>query len=525
MMDLRPYQREALQAVQEDWQNGHQKLLQVLPTGTGKTIVFSHLAAQRATHGRVLILAHRGELLEQAQDKLRQATGLPSVLEKAESSSIGSDTPVVVGSVQTMMQPSRLAKFSSDHWDTIIVDEAHHCLADSYQKILSHFDSAKVLGVTATPDRGDRKNLGQYFEKLSYEYTLPKAVQDGFLSPIRAQMIPLAIDLSNVRQQTGDFAASDLDHALEPYLEQIAAEMAATIKDRRTLVFLPLISTSQRMRDLLCQYGFRAAEVNGETHNRSEILQRFDAGEYNVLCNSMLLTEGYDSPAIDCVVVLRPTKIRSLYSQMVGRGSRLYPGKDHLLLLDFLWHTERHALCHPAHLVAADDDIAARMTAMTADGDVDIMEAEEIAERDAVEEREKALAKELSASKRRPGKLVDPLQYEMSIQAEDLVNYQPTFAWEMGPASNKQIAVLEKFGISAGSVENAGKASLLLDKLVKRSKAGLATPKQIRFLERKGFQHVGTWLFEDASKMISRISANGWKLPRGLNPAHYKPTG
>ena len=525
-MKLRPYQEEAKLAVQHEWESGKKVVLLVLPTGTGKTIVFSKIIEDGVRDGeRILVLAHRSELLDQAADKLAQSTGLLTATEKAEETSIGSWFRVVVGSVQTLMREKRLSKFSPDYFGTIIVDEAHHCISDSYQKVLSYFTEAKVLGVTATPDRGDMKNLGSYFESLAYEYTLPKAIKEGYLSPIKALTIPLKLDLSGVGQQAGDFKAADLGSALDPYLYQIAEEMAAHCMDRKTVVFLPLIKTSQKFCEILRSKGFAAAEVNGESQDRAEILKDFDEGKYNVLCNSMLLTEGWDCPSVDCIVVLRPTKVRSLYSQMVGRGTRLFPGKDHLLLLDFLWHTERHELCHPAHLICDSDEVAQKMTENIEEAGcpVDISEAEEQAETDVVAAREEALAKKLQEMKHRKRKLVDPLQFEMSIQAEDLSGYVPAFGWQMSPPSETQIKTLEKLGILPDEVENAGKASLLLDRLQSRRVQGLTTPKQIRFLESRGFNHVGTWRFDSAKKMIDRIAANGWKTPQGINPQEYNP--
>lgn len=525
-MNLRPYQQAAKAAVLDEWDRGVDKTLLVLPTGTGKTIVFSAVAEEAVKRGgRVLILAHRGELLEQAADKLEKSTGLRSSLEKAESSCLGSWYRVAVGSVQSLQRPSRLDRFAPDYFNTIIIDEAHHCLSDGYQRVLEHFSAAKVLGVTATPDRGDMRSLGQYFETLAYEYTLVQAIRDGYLSPIKALTVPLRLDLSSVGVQNGDFKVGDLGTALDPYLDAIADEMLKNCADRKTVVFLPLVKTSQKFRDILNAKGFRAAEVNGESDDRAEVLRDFEAGRYNVLCNSMLLTEGWDCPSVDCVIVLRPTKIRSLYSQMVGRGTRLYPGKDHLLLLDFLWHTERHELCHPAALVAESPDVAKKMTENIeeAEAAVDIMEAEEQAESDVVAQREEALAKQLEEMKRRKRKLVDPLQFEMSIQAEDLSGYVPTFGWEMGPATDKQRKTLEKLGIFPDQIDNAGKAAMLLDRLDKRRDAGLTTPKQIRFLEGKGFEHVGQWQFDDARRLIDRIAGNGWRIPRDINPKTYIP--
>lgn len=527
-MELRPYQSEAKAAIFEEWDKGVLKTLLVLPTGCGKTIVFAKVAEDCVRRGdRVLILAHRGELLEQAADKIAKATKLGCATEKAEQSCLGSWFRVTVGSVQTLMREKRLGQFPADYFNTIIIDEAHHSISDSYQKILDHFDKARVLGVTATPDRGDMQNLGQVFDSLAYEYTLPKAIKAGYLSPIKALTIPLKLDLSGVAMQSGDFKAGDIATALDPYLYQIADEMEKYCKDRKTVVFLPLVKTSQKFRDILIEKGFRAAEVNGESKDRAETLEAFDYGDYNVLCNSMLLTEGWDCPSVDCIVVLRPTKVRSLYSQMVGRGTRLHPGKEHLLLLDFLWHTERHELCHPADLICTDREVAQKMTDNMEEAcgcPVDIEEAESKASKDVIAEREEALAKQLAEMKNRKKKLVDPLQYEMSIQAEDLSSYVPAFGWEMAPPTDRQKAALEKQGILPDQIDNAGKAAKLLDRLDMRRKEGLSSPKQIRCLEKYGFQHVGTWQKEDAKNMIDRIAAMGWnRVPSGIDPRNYTP--
>lgn len=525
-MELRPYQEEAKNAIFEQWKNGTRRTLLVLPTGCGKTIVFAKVTEDCVRHGnRVLVLAHRGELLDQAADKIRKTTGLGCAVEKAEESCQGSWFRIVVGSVQTLMREKRLNQFPKDYFNTIIVDEAHHCISDSYQRVLKHFPDANVLGVTATPDRGDMRNLGQYFESLAYEYTLPKAIKEGYLSPIKALTIPLKIDMSSVGVQAGDFKAGEIGTALDPYLESIAEEMKKYCHDKKTVVFLPLVKTSQKFRDILNDHGFRAAEVNGDSQDRAEILRDFEAGKYNVLCNSMLLTEGWDCPSVDCIVVLRPTKVRSLYCQMVGRGTRLFPGKDHLLLLDFLWNTERHELCHPASLICENAEVAQKMTENLEDSAgiaIDIEEAEKTASEDVVAQREEALAQRLEEMKRRKKKLVDPLQFEMSIQAEDLSGYVPAFGWEMAPPSDKQKKTLEKLGILPDQIDNAGKASKLLERLDKRRKEGLTTPKQIRFLEGRGFQHVGTWQFETARRLIDRIAANGWRVPSDIVPQEYK---
>ena len=526
-MELRPYQEEARRCIEDEWIKGRNRTLLVLPTGCGKTIVFAKIVEDMTRKGkRVLILAHRGELLDQAADKIKKTTGLQCAVEKAESSCLGEWYSVVVGSVQSMQRENRLSRFPEDYFPVIVVDEAHHAISEGYQRVLQHFPEAKVLGVTATPDRGDMRNLGQYFESLAYEYTLPKAIKEGYLTPIQALTIPLRLDISQVGIQSGDFKSGEIGSALDPYLPKIAEEMKQYCMNRKTVVFLPLIATSQKFRDCLIENGFRAAEVNGTSADRAEVLADFEAGKYNVLCNSMLLTEGWDCPSVDCIIVLRPTKIRSLYCQMVGRGTRLHPGKKELLLIDFLWLTERHELCHPASLICEDPDVARQMTKNLEDeagNPADLEKAEAQAAQDVVAQREAALAKQLAEMKRRKKKLVDPLQFEMSIQDLDLMNYVPPFGKDMQPPSDIQKKTLEKLQINPDGVESAGKARLLIDRIRDRQMRSMATPRQIRQLENRGFENVGMWSFEQARRLIDRIAGNGWRTPYDIDPHTYTP--
>lgn len=531
MVGLRGYQREAVAAIEGRWDLGDRSTLLVQATGTGKTIVMAKVAENAVSDGgRVLVLAHRGELLTQAADKIYAATGLRCSVEKAQETSVGRFERVTVGSVQTLMRERRLAALGHDRFTHVLVDEAHHAVSDSYRAVLDYFDSAKVLGVTATADRGDRRSLGEVFDSLAFEYGMVDAIRDGWLCPLEAQTVPLKVDISGVSVRSGDYAADELGTALDPYLPAIADEMAgAWLKGRHTVVFLPLIKTSQKFRDILLERGFRAAEVNGESEDREEVLADFEAGRYDVLCNSLLLTEGWDCPPVDCIVNLRPTKSRALYAQIVGRGTRLSPetGKEKLLLLDFLWMTERHELCRPACLMAPDEEVAKRATEISEESGCpeDVEKLVSQASEDVVAQREESLARQLAEQRHKRARLVDPLQFEMSIAAEDLSGYVPSFPWEMAPASSKQVDALEKYGINASAVECAGKASLMLDRLAKRRSQGLSTPKQIRFLEGRGFRRVGTWSMDDASSMISRISANGWRTPRSVDPASYVPGG
>ena len=220
-MKLRKYQQEAKTAILEQWRQGNKRTLLTLPTGCGKTIVFAAVIDELVKAGRhPLVLAHRDELLKQAADKIYKAYGLECAFEKAEQTCIGTWAPVAVGSVQSVSR--RLERFLSDYFTDIIVDEAHHCLSDSYKKIFEHFKDCNVLGVTATPDRADKKQLSAFFDSAAYDYTMRQAIKDGFLSPIKAQLIPIDIDISGVSINGGDYAVNEVDDALMPYLDKIA---------------------------------------------------------------------------------------------------------------------------------------------------------------------------------------------------------------------------------------------------------------------------------------------------------------
>jgi superfamily II DNA or RNA helicase len=511
-VNLRPYQEASIEAIENEWQTVDKTLL-VLPTGTGKTIVFSRLTHNAvARGGRVLILAHRDELLRQAQDKLLKSTGLASAIEKAGEYAGDCMESVIVGSVQTLLSPTRRANLPVP--THIIVDEAHHILSESYQTVVGHWDRAKVLGVTATPDRGDMRNLGRYFDSLAFEYTLPEAIAQGYLCPIKVLTCPMKLDVSKVRQSAGDLQAGDLGAALDPYLPGIAQEIAAQCRERKGMIFTPLCSTAQKLQDYLKAEGVRAYYASGEY--REEIAAFEQDGQGSVIINAMLLTEGYDHPSIDMICVLRMTKIRSLFAQMVGRGTRPSPGKENLLLLDFLWNCEKHDLVRPAHLLAEDEEVAQAMTAAyerNAGTDMDLEEALEKAKSDVAEARESKLASRIAQMQHRKRELVDPLQFAASIRDPDLMSYFPAFGAEMAAPSDEQVKALADLGIYPGDITSAGHAQSVLTKLNARIKQGLARPKQIRKLEQYGYEHVGEFKASYASHLISRIAANGWRLP------------
>ena len=488
---LRPYQLEAVRAINDKWSEWDRELL-VLPTGCGKTVVFNTVAHQR--DGNTLILAHRDELIEQARDKYFAMYGERPGKIKADENEI---RQVTVGSVQTMCRRDYTGQFQ-----TVIVDEAHHAVSPSYQTVLNQFPEAKVLGVTATPDRGDKRSLARYFDGIAYEYGLKTAVAEGYLCPITAKTIPLEIDMNSVTVSIGDFQVDSIAETLEPYLPQIAEAIRIHASARKTVVFCPLISIAQELAGMIPG----AREVNGNSVDRKETLDWFDkAGPGAVLCNAMLLTEGWDCPSCDCVVVLRPTKIRSLYCQMVGRGTRLFPGKDNLLLLDFLWMCQKHNLCRPASLVSDNEEDIKSVVKEAKDEEIDLFSAVS----DAEEARRNALAKALANQAKKKSKLVNPLELFVILDDVGLADYEPTFKWEEDDASEKQIKALERFGVDAEGITK-GYACAIMDKLIGRANKKMATVKQIRTLKRFGYEPID-WTFEQASRKMSALAAIGWK--------------
>ena len=348
---LRPYQVEGFKAIFAKWLQ-YARLLLVWPTGAGKTILFAYIALRRMAEGPVLIVAHRDELITQAVQKVALAVGIQADVEKAESYASASAS-VVVASIQTLTR--RYDRFAPDHWSTLIIDETHHIPSESYQRVVTYYDKAKVLGVTATPDRGDARALGQYFEEIAHEVSLVELIQAGYLAPITVRTVPLEIDISGVSTRAGDFSDEELGEVLDPLLGEIAQAILQYAIDRKSLIFVPLIRTAERFADILRALGLRAEMISGVCPDRAEKLARFRTDQTQILVNSMLLTEGFDESSIDCIIPLRPTRIRSLFCQQVGRGTRIHPGKKDLLLLDFLWHSRRHNLAKPASIIAHDE--------------------------------------------------------------------------------------------------------------------------------------------------------------------------
>lgn len=536
-MKLRPYQEKAISAVSNEFAKADiNSTLIVLATGCGKTIVFSNIAKNEVQRGgRVLILAHRGELLDQAIDKLYKATGIRAGLEKADvTSDTDIDTPpytVVVGSVQSMKSQKRLKRFSPSEFSLIVIDECHHALTGTYRAVIDYFSKAKLLGVTATPDRGDLRSLGEVFSSIAFEYSIVEAIKDGYLSPIHVQTIPLRIDLTGVSKQAGDYQAAGLGSALVPYLHQICREIKTRCAERKTIVFTPLISISREMVEIFKEEGIsEVREVNGESADRADTLEWFSKADKGcVLLNSMLLTEGYDEPSVDAIVVLRATKVRSLFVQMVGRGTRLSPetGKKNLLLLDFLWLTQSHDLCRPACLISDNPQVCEEVTKKQEKkaGSEEMEISPELIEETESEFTKKCkdtLAKRLEAQRYKKGKLFDALQFAELTGVTELKNL-PTTLQENDRPTLEQFDKLEKLGLACPGSATA--AEQLYTAYQNRVDKGLSTAAQIRLLESRGFKNVKDWTNAGATKTIRCIAAAGWnRVPAWMgDPATYKP--
>jgi len=506
-MQARAYQVQALDTIYDKWER-FQRIIVVMATGLGKTVVFAKIAAHESRCGnRILILCQREELIAQSLRTIDATSGIPCSIEKAQDRA--ADTSIVVASVQSMSNHERLARFKRDAFNVIICDEAHHIVSPTHKRIVEYFNDARLIGFTATGFRADKKALSEVFEIVAYEYGLKAAIKDKWLVPIVARTIPVQIDISKVKLSHGDFKPGELHDALTPYLSACADELKAI--NRKTLVFLPLVKTSKKFASLLQERGIKACHVSGESRDRTEIVRRFRDNEIDILCNAMLLTEGFDCPDISCIVVLRPTKSTPLYCQMVGRGTRPVKGKDNLLLPDFLWNVERHDLCRPADLYAPTPEIRASMvkqiTSSQDEFPLDI--AEENALQQVRHDREKTLARYIAANKNRKAKTLDPVWWEL-LACDQSSTYEPSFLWEREPATHAQKEFIDRSGFDPTSFTR-GYAAYIIDSLMERRRDGLATPKQCKLLQRFGYKKVETMDYDKAMRIIDRIRKKGWK--------------
>lgn len=492
-MQLRDYQDEFVSFSLRDLME-FDRVLSVMATGGGKTICAAEMCVRNLALGPVLFLADAQELVSQAANKIANYTGEFTGVEMAKEHAELGDR-IVVATTQTIAR--RLYKWPRDYFSLIIIDEAHrNTLGKQAQGVLSHFNKAKVVGITATPFRSDKKKLSSYYETIACEIDLVRLIKAGYLSRITVKQIPMTISLNDVRVKGGDYDAGDLGIAVMPHLKEAAKLLKEHAGDRRSIVFVPLIETSKAFVDCCNEIGLRACHVDGTD---KENLARFANREFDVISNASLLTTGYDEPSIDCVMILRPTKSHSLYSQMVGRGTRIHPGKTDLLLLDPLYLSEKVDLIKPARLLSANEEEEKSIQARLDKGEGDLLDVEEAAERD----RYKALQERLREVAKRKAKTIDALEFALGMGSTELAEYEPTMIWEAKPMTDAQRGILEKRGIDTNSITCKGHASKIIDLLFKRQDAKLATPKQVKHLVR--LKHPDPYLatFQEASDFLN----------------------
>jgi superfamily II DNA or RNA helicase len=496
----RPYQAISRDKCFERWQGGDRSTLLVLPTGTGKTVVAGLVArAARDDHARrCLFLAHREELITQAADKLARV-GLTTAIEMGPSRAregyhgfLGKPD-VVIATVQTL-QGRRLESWDPDEFGMIICDEAHHARAKSYRTVFDHFRDHWLLGITATPDRGDNKNLGAVFDSLAYEYTLREAILDEYLVPIVAARLVTGVDLKDIRTTGGDYNDAELAARIAPFVEQLADATAREIGDRPAVVFCPDVRSSEAMADALTFKGIAARAVSGamDKSQRRETLHDFHARKFQAIVCCDLLTEGWDEPQVSCVVICRPTRRRNRYAQMIGRGTRPDPdtGKRDCLVIDFAWETTSpHELCttidlfDDSHHDEAVRVLAAAIVAAARGQAVDPREALDQAER-RIDARRRLRLPLTGLHPARYRKLVyDP------VGVGALVGFKLKARWVDGagpPATERQRRYLRDLGVDRLERLSRKGANELIAALQDRDIRGLSTPRQVAKLENFG---------------------------------------
>ncbi|HVH97139.1 MAG TPA: DEAD/DEAH box helicase [Enhygromyxa sp.] len=379
-MKARPYQLEAIENARAEFSAGARSVLICKPTGTGKGFVIGEVMHHALAAGsRVLAFCHREEIIEQLVEHAERSTGIRPAIERAHLRQAGDMDQLVVGSVPSLI--NRLDRLGPNRFDLLIADEAHHALAASWMRLFEHFSSAKILGFTATPNRGDELALGQVFERVAFDMSLPDAIREGWLVPIRQESIDVGVDFRSVRKQSGELRADDLERLLLPVLRDVVEPAVTLAANRQALVFTVTRKVMHATASIIQQIvderalDLTVATVDGTTpkDERREIMRRFRAGEINWLVNVEVATEGFDAPNCDTIVMLRPTLSRALYMQMIGRSTRPLPGivdgpetpsgrraairasaKPYALVIDFTSNSGKHELVSIMDLLGGD---------------------------------------------------------------------------------------------------------------------------------------------------------------------------
>ncbi len=489
------------------------RTLVVAPTGSGKTICFAHLCERVSrlvkpfenTSGKTLVLVNREQLLQQAADKIQKAVGIKASIERAEDHADLHAT-VVVATVQSLVR--RLEKYDPCHFGLVVIDEAHLYTGDQAKKVMDHFACAKLVGVTATPQTKGKKALINFYDSIACEIPLMELIQAGYLAKLKLAMMPLNIDLSNVRVKAGDFVDEDLDEAVVPHFSAVIQQML-NFPTRKWIVFTPLIKSSKLFASMLEAQGVKSLHLDGTSDDIQDKLKDFATWHNGAVTCSQLLSFGYDEPSLTGIVNLRPTKSEIFYMQSVGRITRIHPGKEDALILDPLFLGYKHKVIRPAFLLAKSEEEAEGMErAMKKGGMSDLMDMHA------------AMKRELEENMRKKARKLDIFMMSLlgDHQVEKaLVNYEPIMKWESAPATIPQVMSLTNAGIEKELINSRGMASKLFDLIISRRERGLATIKQLKLLAKLYVKADPlTLTFDEASKTIDETLT----AKRG---AHYPP--
>ena len=518
---LRKYQQSWCRNTADAFDNGlggeeMKRLLGIAGTGAGKTIMASALMwrEHKIKGGRSLFLADRDKLVSQAVEKIHACTGIIPGREQSQHRA-AHDADIVVGSVQTMQNPARREPHK-DKFSLVICDEAHLSLAANWQSVLADFPSAKIFGITATPGRSDKKSLLSFYQGISAKIDLFELINLKALVPITVQTCPIKIDATGAKGGAED--QEDMAEAVEPYWNAIIDAWLEHASDRQTLIFHPSRKASRKFTELLIARGISAKHVDGDTKDSDAILKEYGRGDFQVLNNAVLLTTGYDEPRIGCIINLRVTTSRSLYQQMMGRGTRLYcprrcssycehdERKHDLLILDFLFQFSHLGIMRPSDLIAESPEQKAAIQAKLEAGEKQL-NLQEIDDQ-VTGEREQAMVKALKAATRHGKKCYDARTLSAIMHIPELIDHESLAHWELQPASEGQIEWLDKHGIDPTTIRDRGHAAAVMDAVVARYKKDLASPRQVAMLTRWKIPDPHKVTFADANKLIQERVRN-----------------
>lgn len=559
---MRDYQARGIEATLEMFKE-KQSALVVMPTGCGKTILFAEII-RRFAPGKAIVLAHREELIFQAQAKISDVTGFTVGIEMADLYADINGKPcdhpdVVVSTIQTQCSGrngGRMLRFDPHRFALVIIDEAHHGTSGTYKKVMAHFKQnprIKILGVTATPDRADEEALGQVYDDIAFDYEILDAIRDGWLVPIEQQMVEVeGLDFSACKTTAGDLNGADLAAVME-YEKNLHAIADPTIHiagKRRTLVFAASVAHAERLCEIFNRHRNGCAEwICGKTEKgkRRGILSNFAAGRTQFLVNVGCLTEGFDDPGVEVIAMARPTKSRSLYAQMAGRATRPLPGvvdgherdepaqrlesiaasaKPHCLIVDFVGNSGRHKLMTTADILGGNvsEEVSERAAKEVRESGKAANMVDALAKADSVIKAEAEAEARKRAEELKRERLKAKATYTTrKINPFDVFGLTPqrTRPFDRGRAlSEKQCNILLKMGLDPAEMEY-GAAKQILDAQFARWAKKLCTFKQAVLLKKHGFNaEVG---MAEASAIIDRIAKSGWKLRGESTPAVPPP--